>query len=113
MSELKQPTTKYAELKPGQTIRVHQIIKEKNTKGEDKERVQVFEGIIIKQRHGQEAGATITVRKVSDGIGVEKIFPLRSPVISKIDIIKAVKARRANLTYLRHYKKRLKEKVAA
>ena len=101
MSELKQPTTKYAELKPGQTIRVHQIIKEKNTKGEDKERVQVFEGIIISRKHGNGLSATITVRKTTGGYGVEKILPLRLPTIEKIEVIKRSKTVRAKLYYLR------------
>lgn len=100
----------YPKIKPGMTVRVHQKIKEKNPKGEEKERVQVFEGIVIARKHGQEKGATITVRKISEGIGVEKIFPLYSPNITKIEIKKIAKVRQAKLGYLRKYKKRLKEK---
>lgn len=100
-------------LKPGQTIKVHQIIKETNSKGEQKERIQVFEGKILALKHGKEQGATLTVRKVSEGIGVEKIFPLYSPIIEKIEIIKEAKVRKAKLYYLRDYKKRLKEKMVA
>lgn len=100
------------ELKPGLTVRIHQKIKELNSKGEEKERIQYFEGIIIAKKHGKEAGGTITVRKVSDGIGVEKIFPLNLPTITKIEIKKEASVRRAKLYYLRSgYKKRLKEKV--
>ena len=100
------------ELKPGMTVRVHQKIKELNSKGEEKERVQYFEGIIIARKHNKETGATITVRKVSDGIGVEKIFPLNLPTITKIEIKKIAEVRRAKLYFLRDgYKKRLKEKV--
>lgn len=97
-------------LKPGMTIRVYQKIKELNVKGEEKERVQYFEGIIIAKKHGKEAGGTITVRKVSDGVGVEKIFPLNLPTIDKIEIKKQAHVRRAKLFFLRRgYKKKFKE----
>jgi len=100
------------ELKPGMTVRIHQKIKELNSKGEEKERVQYFEGIILAKKHGNEKGGTITVRKVSDGIGVEKIFPLNLPTITKIEVKKIAQVRRAKLYYLRDgYKKKLKEKV--
>ncbi len=100
------------ELKPGMTVRVHQKIKELNSKGEEKERVQYFEGIIIARKHNAEKGSTITVRKVSDGVGVEKIFPLNLPTITKIEVKKIAEVRRAKLYYLRDgYKKKLKEKV--
>jgi large subunit ribosomal protein L19 len=100
------------ELKPGLTVRVFQKIKELNSKGEEKERVQYFEGMIIARKHNKEVGATITVRKVSDGIGVEKIFPLNLPTITKIEIKKEAQVRQAKLYYLRSgYKKKLKEKV--
>jgi len=99
-----------AELRSGMTIRVYQKIKELNPKGEEKERLQYFDGLIIARKHGKEAGATITVRKVSDGIGVEKIYPLSMPSITKIEIMKRADVRRAKLYYLRHgYTKRLKE----
>jgi large subunit ribosomal protein L19 len=96
-------------IKPGMTVRVHEKIKEKNAKGVEKERIQVFEGIVLARKHGQEAGSTITIRKVSDGIGVEKIYPINSPIIAKIEAIKQAKVNRAKLGYLRHSKKRLKE----
>ena len=97
-------------LRPGMTIRVYQKIKELNIKGEEKERIQYFEGMIIAKKHGSEAGGSITVRKVSDGIGVEKIFPLNLPTITKIEIKKQARVRRAKLYYLkRGYKKKLKE----
>ena len=102
----------YLEVKPGMTIKVYQKIKEKNPKGEEKERIQVFEGMVLGRRHGMEKGATITVRKVSGGIGVEKIFPVYSSNIGKIEIIKTAKISQAKLGYLRTYKKRLKEKRA-
>jgi large subunit ribosomal protein L19 len=98
-----------ADLKPGMTVRVYQKIKELNSKGEEKERVQYYEGIIIAKKHGKEAGGTITVRKISDGVGVEKIFPLNLPTITKIEIKKQNKVRRAKLYFLRDYNKKMKE----
>jgi large subunit ribosomal protein L19 len=100
------------DLKPGMTVRVHQRIKELNTKGEEKERIQYFEGIIISRKHNKEKGATITVRKVSDGIGVEKIFPINLPTITKVEVKKVAEVNRAKLYFLKTgYKKKLKEKV--
>ncbi|MFH1427506.1 MAG: 50S ribosomal protein L19 [Patescibacteria group bacterium] len=105
---------KIPDLKPGMTVRIYQKIKELNIKGEEKERVQYFDGLIIALKHGKEAGATITVRKISDGIGVEKIFPLSLPTITKIEIKKQAKVKRAKLYFLRRgYKKKLKEKKTA
>jgi large subunit ribosomal protein L19 len=83
-------------IKSGNWIRVYQKVKE----GE-KERTQVFEGIVIARKHGNEIGATITVRKEISGIGVEKIFPIHSPSIEKIEILKEGKRKRAKLYYLR------------
>ncbi len=102
------------EIKPGMTVRVHEIIREKNSKGEEKQRTQIFEGIILAKKHKKEIGGTITVRKVSGGIGVEKIFPLNSPIVEKVEPIKQAKVRRAKLGFLRNdnkkkYKKKLKE----
>jgi large subunit ribosomal protein L19 len=83
-------------LKAGDTVRVHQKIEDKG-----KTRIQIFEGIVLARKHGDEAGATFTVRKVVDGIGVEKIFPLYSPLIDKIEIIRRSTVRRAKLYYIR------------
>lgn len=91
--------TNLPDIRPGDTIKIHQKIKEK-----DKERIQIFEGLIIARRHGREAGATITVRKVVAGVGVEKIIPVHSPMIDKIEIVKRGKVRRAKLYYLREAK---------
>lgn len=99
-----------ADVKPGMTVSVYQKIKELNIKGEEKERIQFFEGIVIAKKHGNEAGGTITVRKVSNGVGVEKVFPLNLPTIDKIELKKKARVRRAKLFFLRKgYKKRLKE----
>lgn len=96
------------ELKAGMTVRVHQKITEQGAKGE-KERIQVFEGVILAHQHGNEPGATITVRKVSGGIGVEKIFPIHSPNVVKIEPVKQARIRQAKPYYLRNTKKRIKE----
>jgi len=88
------------EFAPGDTVRVHVRIKEG-----DKERIQVFQGTVI-QKRGAGAGATFTVRKVSQGIGVERVFPLFSPNVSKIETIRKGKVRRAKLYYLRGLKGR-------
>lgn len=116
--ELKQETTEKAvktaipELEVGMVVRVYQKIKEQNIKGEEKERVQYFEGRIIAIKHGKEQGGTFTVRKVSDGVGVEKIFPFHLPTLEKVEIKKVAKVRRAKLYFLaRGHKKKLKETV--
>lgn len=100
----------YNAIKPGMTIRVHERITDINAKGEEKKRIQVFEGIVLARKHNNEIGATITVRKISNGVGVEKIFPLNSPDIEKIEIIKQASVRQSRPYYLRTYKKRLQEK---
>jgi large subunit ribosomal protein L19 len=93
--------TTLPDIRPGDTVRVHQKIKEK-----DKERIQIFEGLVIARKHGKESGATITVRKVTSGVGVEKIIPVHSPIIEKIEIIKRGVVRRSKLYYIREAKGR-------
>jgi large subunit ribosomal protein L19 len=87
---------KSLDLRSGDTVRVHQKIQEKG-----KTRLQVFEGLVIARKHGAEAGATFTVRRNAGGYGVEKIFPLYSPMIDKIEIAKRSKVRKAKLYHVR------------
>jgi len=96
-------------LKPGMIVKVHQKIKELTAKGEEKERIQIFEGTILAVKHGKEAGATVTVRKVSDGVGVEKIFPIHSPIVEKFEFVRQFKVRQARPYFIRKSKKKLKE----
>jgi len=97
------------QIKQGMTLRIFQKIKDVNQKGEEKERLQVYEGIVIACRGNRGNDGTFTVRKISEGIGVEKIFPYRTPIIAKIELIKEARVHRAKLYYLRSYKKKLKE----
>ena len=88
--------TDLPEIRPGDTVRVYQKVKE----GE-KERVAQFEGVVLARKHGNGITATVTVRKVIEGIGVERVFPLHLPTITKIDVLRHSKVRRANLYYIR------------
>ena len=83
-------------IKAGDTVRVHQKIQDKG-----KTRIQIFEGLVLARKHGAEPGATFTVRKVASGVGVEKIYPLYSPMIDKLEIVKRSKVRRAKLYFIR------------
>jgi len=83
-------------LKAGDTVKVWQKLREG-----DKTRLQAFEGLVLSVKHGKGAGAAFTVRKVSGGVGLEKIFPLHSPMIDKIEIIKRAKVRRSKLYHIR------------
>lgn len=84
------------EIRPGDTVRVHQKIEEKG-----KTRIQMFEGTVLAVKHGKTAGASFTVRRITSGVGVEKIFPLYSPMIEKIEIIRRSRMRRAKLYHIR------------
>ena len=88
---------KKLDFKAGDTVNVASKIKDEK----DKFRIQNFEGIVLARKHGTEAGATFTVRKVASGVGVERIFPLYSPMIDKIEITKRAHARRSKLYYIR------------
>lgn len=116
--------------KVGDTIKVHQLIKEITTTkknisktakkaleksgGGDKgpvERIQVFEGVVIARKHGKEAGGSFTVRKISGGIAVEKIYPIYSPTLKKIEIVSRTKVRKAKLYHLREKYHRAPKRV--
>ena len=84
------------DVRAGDTVRVWQKIQEKG-----KTRLQAFEGLVLARKHGSEAGATFTVRRVASGVGVEKTFPIYSPVIDRIEIVRRAKVRRAKLYYIR------------
>jgi large subunit ribosomal protein L19 len=88
------------DIRPGFTVRVHQKVQEG-----DKERVQIFEGLVIGMHRGHTpADVSFTVRRIASGVGVEKIFPLHSPLIEKIEVKKVAKVRRAKLNFLRNRK---------
>ncbi len=81
---------------PGDTVKVHQRIKEG-----DKERLSVFEGLVLAMKHGTGISGTFTVRKIVDGIGVERIFPLHAPMIAKVEVVRRSNVGRAKLYYIR------------
>ncbi len=105
-------TINAADLRPGMTIRLHERIKDVSPKGEVRERIQVFQGIVTGVR-GAAGSKTMTIRRVQKGYGVEKIFPLKSPIIAKMELVKSAKVRRAKLSFLgdlRHpFKRKMKE----
>jgi large subunit ribosomal protein L19 len=87
---------KNLDIRSGDTVRVHVKIEEKG-----KTRIQIFEGLVVARKHGREAGGTFSVRKISHGVGVERVFPLYSPMIEKVEIVRRSKARRSKLYYIR------------
>lgn len=90
------------DMRSGDTVRVHVKIKEgKDKAGKDKFRIQIFEGLVLARKHGREAGATFTVRKVSNGFGVERVFPLYSPNLELIEVVRRSNAGRSKLYYIR------------
>ena len=96
ISSVDMDARKNTDLRPGDTVRVWQKIEEKG-----KIRLQVFEGLVLARKHGTEPGGTFTVRRVASGVGVEKVFPLYSPMIDKVEIVKRSRVRRAKLYFIR------------
>lgn len=101
--QLKNPSAgELPEIRPGYTVKIYQKIKEG-----DKQRTQIFEGLVIAVKHGKGVNSMLTVRKISRSVGVERIFPLHLPSIEKIEVVKKGRVRRAKLYYIR--KKSAKE----
>lgn len=107
--EFAQASESMPSFKAGDTVNIHVKIKEGN-----KERIQQFQGVVIQRRGSGGSGETFTVRKISNGVGVERIFPITSPAIDKIEVLKVGKVRRAKLNYLKGRQgkaARIKEKL--
>ncbi|KKP97384.1 MAG: 50S ribosomal protein L19 [Parcubacteria group bacterium GW2011_GWD2_38_12] len=85
--------------KVGDTVKVHQKVKDG-----DKDRIQIFEGLVIAKKHGDKPDATFTVRKISLGIGVERVFPAHSPLVANVEIVKSAKVSRSKLYFVRETK---------
>jgi large subunit ribosomal protein L19 len=98
------------QISSGQVLRVHEKIQDVNAKGEPRERVQVFEGLILSVR-GKGVSKSFTIRKETNGFGVEKIFPVSSPNIVKLELVKAYKIRRAKLSFMKDFGRRLREAI--
>jgi large subunit ribosomal protein L19 len=92
---------KTPDFQAGDIVKVYQKVKE-----QDKERIQIFEGVLLAKKHGKGVSGTITVRKISQGIGVERVFPLHSPLVEKIEVARKTKVRQGKLYYLRSLKGR-------
>src|SRR3954462_15544117 len=91
-------------LKAGFTVRVHQKITDVSSDGKEKQRIQIFEGQVIATKGGKAINGTVTVRKISSGVGVERIFPIHSPNIEKIEVVKATPTRKAKIYHVREGK---------
>jgi large subunit ribosomal protein L19 len=108
--------SKTPDLQAGDIVKVYQKVKEQDPSaksGQVKERIQVFEGVLLAKKHGKGVSGTITVRKISQGVGVERVFPLHSPLVEKIEVARKTKVRQGKLYYLRSLqgkKARLKAK---
>lgn len=104
-------TVTLPDIKPGMVVRIHEKIEDVNAKGEKRERIQIFEGLVLGVR-GSQGSKTMTVRKETDGYGVEKIYPLSSPAITKVEVVKQYKVRRAKLSFIKDFNRKLKEVAA-
>lgn len=98
---------KTPDFQAGDMVKVYQKVKEQDPSeksGQAKERIQVFEGVLLAAKHGKGVSGTITVRKISQGVGVERVFPLHSPLVEKIEVTRKTKVRQGKLYYLRSLK---------
>ena len=97
---------KTPDFQAGDMVKVYQKVKEQDPakSGETKERIQIFEGVLLAAKHGKGVNGTITVRKISQGVGVERVFPLHSPLVEKIEVARKTKVRQGKLYYLRTLK---------
>lgn len=102
--------TAMPEIKTGMVVRVHEKIEDTNAKGEKRQRVQIFEGLVLSVS-GAGASRNFCVRKDTNGFGVEKIYPIASPNIAKVEIVKIYRVRRANLSFIKDFGRKLKEVV--
>ncbi len=102
--------TAMPEIKPGMVVRVHEKIEDTNAKGEKRQRVQIFEGLVLGTR-GAGASKNFCVRKETNGFGVEKIYPTNSPNIVKVEVVKIFRVRRAKLSVIKDFGRKLKEVV--
>lgn len=99
--------SKTPDFQAGDIVKVYQKVKEQDSSsksGQVKERIQVFEGVLLAKKHGKGVSGTITVRKISQGVGVERVFPLHSPLVEKIEVVRKTKVRQGKLYYLRSLK---------
>ncbi len=115
LSSMAQNNKEYAVITPaditsGQMLRIHEKVQDISAKGEKRERIQVFEGLVLAVR-GAGTSRTFTIRKETDGFGVEKIFPVHSPSIDKIELVKTYRVRRAKLTFVKDFARKLKEVI--
>lgn len=104
ISPIDMPARRKLDVRAGDTVRVWQKFTEKfmeKDKVKEKTRTQAFEGLVLARKHGNESGGTFTVRKVIDGIGVEKIFPIFAPSIEKVEVLRRSKVRRAKIYHVR------------
>ncbi len=108
MTEATETKISMPTIEAGMVIRVHEKIEDVNAKGEKRERVQIFEGLVLGVR-GAGDSKTLTIRKETDGYGVEKIYPLSSPNIVKVEIKKQYRVRRAKLSFVKDFARKLKE----
>ena len=108
-SEVRKDVSKFPDFNPGDTIKVSVKIREGN-----KERIQIYQGVVLQRKNPGTSGETFTVRKVSSGVGVQRIFPICSPFLEAIEVVRRGKVRRAKLNYLKGRQgkaARIKEKI--